>query len=201
MWNCTRQKRHETIKPSKMADKTLTQELHDMIFGENYMMTVELTDTDDCINSQELYHLRKYTSKTCNLVTTPLIDKKGQAIPSGIFALFTKYTGNPPGSIRDDLLSWASEREEEIANLSRQYFKRDKLNFTRWYVKMSNANNAVDELCLFLLCKQHMRHAILVNHSNFWSTLNQTTNLGEINTCYKCDLGLIHLGQHKYALH
>ena len=70
-----------------MADKTLTQELHDMIFGENYAMTVELTDTDDCINSQELYHLHKYTSKTCNLVTTPLIDKKGQAIPSGIFDL------------------------------------------------------------------------------------------------------------------
>ena len=132
-----------------MADKTLTQELHDMIFGENYAMTVELTDTDDCINSQELYHLCKYTSKTCNLITTPLIDKKGQAIPSGVFTLFMKYTGIPPGSIRDDLLSWTSEREEEIANLSKHYFKRDKLNFTGWYVKMSNTNNAVDKLWYF----------------------------------------------------
>ena len=129
-----------------MANTTLTQELHDMIFGENYMMTVELTDTNECINSQELYYLRKYTSKTCNLITTPLIDKKGQPIPSSIFDLFTKYTGNPPGSIRDDLLSWASEHEEEIVNLSKHYFKRDKLNFTRWYVKTSNANKAVDEL-------------------------------------------------------
>ena len=192
-------KRHETIKPSNMADKTLTQELHDMIFSENYAMTVELTDTYDCINSQELYHPRKYTSKTCNLITMPSIDNKGQAIPSGIFTLFTKYTSIPPGGIRDDLLSWASEREEEIANLSKHYFKCDKLNFTRWYVKTSNANNAVDELCLFLLCKQHMRHAILVNHSRFWSMLNETTNLGEINTCHKCDLGLLHLGQRKYA--
>ena len=169
-----------------------------MIFGENYAMTVELTDTDDCINSQELYHLRKYTSKTCNLITTPLIDKKGQAIPSGVFTLFTKYTGIPPGSIRDDLLSWASEHEEEIVNLSKHYFKRDKLNFTRWYVKTSNSNNTVDKLCLFLLCKQHTRHAILVNHSSFWSTLNKT-NLGEIDTCHKCDLGLLPLGQRKYA--
>ena len=40
-----------------MVDKTLTQELHDMILSENYAMTVELTDTDACINSQELYHL------------------------------------------------------------------------------------------------------------------------------------------------
>ena len=63
-------------------------------------------------------------------------------------------------------------------------------------MKTSNANNAVDELCLFLLCKQHMRHAILVNCS---STVNQTTNLDEIDTCHKCDLGLIHLGQRKYA--
>ena len=199
MWKCTSLKRRETIKPSKMADKTLTQELHDMIFGENYAMTVEMTDTDDCINSQELYHLRKYTSKTCNLVTMSLIDKKGQAIPSGVFSLFTKYTGNPPSSIRDDLLSWANDHEDEISNLSKYYFKRDKLNFTGWYVKTSNANNAVDELCLFLLCKQHTRHAILINRSSFWSTLNQTTSLGEIDSCQKCDLGLIHLGHHKYA--
>ena len=171
-----------------MADKTLTQELHDMIFGENYAMTVELTDTDDCINSKELYHLRKYTSKTCNLVTTPLIDKNGQAIPRSIFDLFTKYTGNPPGSIRDDLLSWASKHKEEIANLSKHYFKRDKLNFTGWYVKTSNANNTIDKLCLFLLCKQHTRHAILVNCSSFWSTVNQMTNLDEIDMCHKCDL-------------
>ena len=191
-------KRRETIKPSKMADKTFTQELHNMIFGENYAMTVELTDTDDCINSQELYHLCKYTSKTCNLITMPLIDKKGQAIPSGVFTLFTKYTSIPPGSIRDDLLSWASEHEEEIVNLSKHYFKRDKLNFTGWYVKTLNSNNTVDELCLFLLCKQHMRHAILVNRSSFWSTLNKT-NLGEINTCHKSDLGQLPLGQCKYA--
>ena len=140
-----------------------------------------------------------YVSTPVKRVTTPLIDKKGQAIPSGIFNLFTKYTSNPPGSIRDDLLSWASEHEEEIVNLSKHYFKRDKLNFTGWYVKTSNANNAVDELCLFLLCKQHTRHAILVNRSSFWSTVNQTTNLDEIDTCRKCDLGLIHLGQCKYA--
>ena len=126
----------------------------------------------------------------------PLIDKKGQA---SIFALFMKYTGNPPGSIRDNLLSWASEHEEEIANLSKQYFKCNKLNFTGWYVKTSNANNTVDKLCLFLLCKQHRRHAILVNCSSFWSTLNKTTNLGEIDTCHKYDLGLLHLGQRKYA--
>ena len=105
----------------------------------------------------------------------------------------------PPGNIRDYLLSWASEREEEIVNLSKHYFKCDKLNFIRWYVKTSNSNNAVDELCLFLLCKQHMRHAILVNRSSFWSMLNITTNLGEIDTCHKCDLGLLHLGQCKYA--
>ena len=165
-----------------------------MIFGENYAMTVELTDTNECINSQELYHLHKYTSKMCNLITTLLIDKKGQPIPSGIFDLFTKYTGNPPGSIRDDLLSWASESEEEIINLSKHYFKCDKLNFTGWYMKTSNANKAVDELCLFLLCKQHMRHAILINRSSFWSMVNQAANVDKIDTCSKCDLRL-HLGQ------
>ena len=131
------------IKPSKMATTSITQELHDIIFGENYAMTVELTDTEDCINSQELYHLRKYTSKTCNLITMPLINKKGQPIPSGIFELFTKYTGIPPGSIRDNLLSWANDREEEIVTLAKHYFKCDKLNFNDWYVRTSNVNKAV----------------------------------------------------------
>ena len=182
-----------------MVDKTFTQGLHDMIFGENYAITIKMTDTSECINSQQLYHLRKYTSKTCNLVITPLIDKKGQAIPSGIFQLFNKYTGKPPGSIRDDLLSWASECEEEISTLAKQCFKRDKLNFTGWYVKTLNANNAVDELCLFLVCKQHTRDAVLINRNSFWSTLNPTTNLDEADTCNKCDIELIHLGQRKYA--
>ena len=157
-----------------MATTTLTQELHDVIFGENYAMTVELTDIDECINSQELYHLCKYTSKTCNLITTPLINKKGQPIASGVFDLFSRYTGNLPGSIRDDLLSWAAEHEEEIITLAKHYFKHDRLNFNGWYVKTSNANKAVDELCLFLLCKQYTRHTILVNCSSSWSTVNQS---------------------------
>ena len=58
-----------------MATTTITQDLHDMLFSENYAITVELMNTDHCINSRELYHLRKYTSKTCNLLTTSLIDK------------------------------------------------------------------------------------------------------------------------------
>ena len=177
-----------------MAVTTITQELHYMLFSENYATTVELTNIDHCINSWELYHLHKYTSKTCNLLTTSLIDKKGQPIPSGIFELFTKYTGIPPGSVRDNLLSWASEREEEVATLAKYYFKCDKLNFNEWYVKTSNVNKAVDELCLFLLCQQHTRHTILVNRTGFWSTVNSATNIEEVDTCYKCDLGLLHLG-------
>ena len=188
------------IKPSKMVTTSITQELHVILFSENYAMTVELTDTEHCINSQELYHLHKYKSKTCNLLTTLLIDKKGLPIPSGIFELFTKYTGTPPGSIRDNLLSWANDREEEIATLAKHYFKRDILNFYDWYVKTSNVNKVVDELCLFLLCQQHTRHAILVNRTSFWSTVNSTANVEERDTCYKCDLELLHLGECKYAL-
>ena len=129
-----------------MVAENLTQELHDMIFNENYATTVELADTSECINSSELYHLHKYTSKTCNLIISLLIDKKGQAIPSGIFQLFINYSGKTPGSIREDLLSWSSKQEEEVCNLAKHYFKREKLNFTTWYIKTSNANNAVDEL-------------------------------------------------------
>ena len=68
-----------------MAAMTITQELHNMLLSENYAFIVELTNIDQCINLRELYHLRKYTEKTCNLVTNTLIDKKGQPIPSGIF--------------------------------------------------------------------------------------------------------------------
>ena len=84
-WNIPRQKRRERNKPSNMAAKSLTEELHNLIFNENYTTTIELTDSSECINSSELYHLRKYVMKTCNLQTSSLIDKKGQAIPSGIF--------------------------------------------------------------------------------------------------------------------
>ena len=183
-----------------MAAMTITQELHDMLFSENYATTVELTNTDQCIYSRELYHLRKYTGKTCNLVTTSLIDKKGQPIPSGIFKLFTKYTDTPPGNVRDNLLSWASDREEEITKIVKNYFKCDKLNFNKWYVKTSNVNKAADELCLFLLCQQHTRHVILVNRTSFWSTVNSATNVEEVDTCYKCDIGLLHLGERKYVI-
>ena len=183
-----------------MATTSITQELHDILFSENYAMAVELTDTDNCINSQELYHLRKYASKTCNLITTLLIDKKGQPVPSGIFELFMKYTGISPGSIRDNLLSWATEREEEICTLAKHYFKWDNLKFNDWYVKTSNVNKAIDKLCLFLLCQQHTRHAILVNRTSFWSTVNSAANVDKWDTCNKCDLGLLHLGKRKFAL-
>ena len=67
-------------------------------------------------------------------------------------------------------------------------------------MKTSNVNKAVDELCLFLLCQQHTRHAILVNRTGFWSTVNSASNIEEVDTCYKCDLGLLHLGERKYAI-
>ena len=64
-----------------MASMTITQELHNMLFSENYASTVELTNIDQCINSRELYHLCKYPEKTCNLVTNTLIDKKVTPFP------------------------------------------------------------------------------------------------------------------------
>ena len=139
-------------------------------------------------------------NKSCNLLTSILIDKKGQAIPSGVFQIFSIYSGKSPGDIRDDLLRWASDREEEVCNLAKNYFKREHLNFTSWYVRTSNVNKAVAEITLFLLCKQYSRHAILVNRANYWSTLNPASNLSEFDACTKCNLGLIHLGTHKYAL-
>ena len=87
-----------------------------------------------------------------------------------------------------------------MCNLAKTYFKSEHLNFTSWYVKTLNVNKAVDEIVLFLLCKQYNRHAIVVNRANYWSTLNPASNLSEFDTCTKCDLGLIHLSSHKYAL-
>ena len=183
-----------------MAAKNLTEEFHDLIFSDNYATTIEQPEISDCINSSELYHLRKYTNKSCKLLTSILIDKKGQATPSGVFQIFSIYSRKSPGDIRDNLLRWASDREEEVCNLAKNYFKCEHLNFRSWYVRTSNVNKAVDEITLFLLCKQYSRHAILVNHANYWSTLNLASNLSELDVCAKCNLGLIHLGTHKYAL-
>ena len=163
-------------------------------------MTIEQPKITDCITLSELYHLRKYTSKSCNLLTNQLIDKKGQAIPSGVFQIFSVYSRKNPGDIRDDLLRWASKREEEVCNSGKPYFKNEHINFTSWYVKTSNINKAADEIALFLLCKQYNRHAILVNGVNYWHTLDPASNLSELDTCAKCNIGLIHLGSHKYAL-
>ena len=183
-----------------MAAKSLTEELHDLIFNENYATTIELTDSSECINSSELYHLRKYVTKTCNLQTSSLIDKKGQAIPSGIFQLFVKFSGKTAGCIRDKLLSWCSEWEEEICNLVKHYFNRDEHNFNGWYVKTSNTNNSADKLSLFLLCKQYSRHLILINRTDYWSTLNPAVGLTESDVCDQCDIRLLHLGTRKFAL-
>ena len=168
-----------------MAAKNLTEEFHDIIFSDNYATTIAQPDINDCINSSELYHLRKYTNKSCNLLTSTLIDKRGQAIPSGVFHLFSNYSRKSPSDIRDELLSWASEWEEEVCILVKDYFKREHLNFTSWYVRTSNINKMVDETTLFLLCKQYSRHAILINRVNHWSTLNPTSNLSEFDDLCK----------------
>ena len=45
-----------------MAAKNLTEEFHDLIFSDNYAVTIEQPEISECITSSELYHLRKYTS-------------------------------------------------------------------------------------------------------------------------------------------
>ena len=39
-----------------------------------------------------------------------------------------------------------------------------------------------------------------MNPANYWSTLDPASNLSELDTCAKCNIGLIHLSSHKYAL-
>ena len=78
-----------------MVAKNLTQEFHDLIFSDNYA-TIALPEISDCVTSSELYHLRKATKQSCNLATGSLIDRRGQAIPSGVFQLFTNYSGKSP---------------------------------------------------------------------------------------------------------
>ena len=82
-----------------MAAKSLTKEFYDSIFSDNYTIMIEQPKISDCITSSELNHLRKYTSKSCNLLTNQLIDKKGQAIPSGAFQIFSVYSRKNPSDI------------------------------------------------------------------------------------------------------
>ena len=82
-----------------MVAKNLTEEFHDLIFSDNYAIMIEQPKISNCITLSELYHLRKYTSKSCNLLTSQLIDKKGQAIPSGVFQVFSVYSGKNPSDI------------------------------------------------------------------------------------------------------
>ena len=180
-----------------MAEKIFTQEFHDLIFSDNYATTIDIPDTSDCVTSSELYHLRNYTKRSCNLATGSLIDIRGQAIPSGVFQLFTKYSGKSPGDIRDELLSWCNDRQEEVCNMAKDYFKQERIDFNAWYLRTSNVNKAVDETALFLLCKQYSRHVILVNRVNYWSTLNPASKISEFDACASCDLGLLHLGYQK----
>ena len=105
-----------------------------------------------------------------------------------------------PGDIRDELLSWCNDREEEVCNMAKDYFKQEHLDFNAWYLRTSNVNKAVDETALFLLCKQYSRHVILVNRVDYWSTLNPVSKISEFDACASCDLGLLHLGYQKYAL-
>ena len=166
-------------KPFKMAAKSLTEEFYDSIFSDNYAMTIEQPKIIDCITSSKLYHLRKYTSKSCNLLTNQLIDKKGQAIPSGVFQIFSVYSGKNPSDIRDDLLRWASKREEEVCNLAKPYFKSEHINFTSWYVKTSNVNKGTHLFLVGYLCN-------LSSDDRVWSSVIIASNVG--GSCLVCCL-------------
>ena len=179
------------IKTTKMATKSIAEELYDKINEETYKECVAPLSIDDKLPDHIFKELKTSMKGRYRFSYDLFSNRRGTVKPNGIFELFVKYCGESVDKIRERLIDYVHSNTTEIKKISADYFNKKGGDLMMWLYKVSRPSTAGDELALFLLCKIFTRHAVIHTLTGPWSTLNVVKMGGSLEN--RCDIVLVYI--------
>ena len=112
-------------------------------------------------------------------------------LSDGLFKIFGNYSDEPPHTVHDNLLGWIYDNFRKIETWFSIVLKQKGVSLSDWAESMHDPKQAGDELCLYLLCRMYLKHALVHLKHHWWSTIQHSLP-GDLNEILdQCHLQLV----------
>ena len=182
-----------------MAMDSISSELYDAIKGEPFTDEVPYLSPSVAVRPEELRELCKILKNMYQIISDPYVSRRGNTVPSGIYARFGEFSGNTEKQVREDLINYAHSNRKEIETLAKTVFNQKGISFGEWCMVNTCHKNPTDKIGIFMLCKLYNRHCIIYHNEGFWTTVKHKDGTSSSEVGNLCDIHLLHTGVHKYC--
>ena len=158
-----------------MVTDSISSELYDEIKGEPFTDEVPYLSPSAAVRPEELKELCKILKNTYQIISDPYVTRRGNTVPSGIYAQFGEFSGNTEKQVREDLINYAHSNRKEIETLAKTVFNQKGISFGEWCMVNTCHKNPADEIGIFMLCKIYNKHCIIYHNEGFWTTVTHKT--------------------------
>ena len=182
-----------------MAMDSISSELYDAIKGEPFVDEVSYLSPGAAVSPEELKEIRKILKNTYQIVSNPYVTRRGNPVPSGIYARFGEFSGDTEKQVREDSINYVHSSRKEIKILAKTVFNQKVISFGEWCMVNTCHKNPADKIGIFMLCKIYNRHCIIYHNEGFWTIVKHKDGASSSEVGNMCDIHLLHTGVHKYC--
>ena len=179
-----------------MVMDSIASELYDAIKGEPFIDEVAYLFPSAAVSPEEIHKILK---NTYQIVSDPYVTRRGNLVPSGIYARFGEFSGDTEKQVREDLINYVHSNSKEIEMLAKSVFNKKGISFGEWCMLNTCHKNLADEIGIFMLCKIYNRHCIIYHNEGFWMTVKHKDGVISSEVGNLCDIHLLHTGVCKYC--
>ena len=164
---------------------SLAEELYNAMMGEPYNESPPGLNPDAGVDWDQIPTIRRIIGRSkddsgrTDIQVMKFFTRQQKTKPTGMFELFSQYSGEEPDQIRENLIQYIYDNRENVEKWSKNCLPTD-VSLSNWLLRMTHKKNAGDEFTLYLLCKIFNRHAVIITKTGLWTTLLNVSNDGEL---------------------
>ena len=106
--------RQEETKMASRHNISIAEELSQQLEPKPFIKILCVLDNKSCTSVEHLKWSNLFMSCSQWIDSRKFLTRRGAAIASGIFELFSQFSGKSGNEVREDLLVWISENKTEV---------------------------------------------------------------------------------------
>ena len=127
-------------------------------------------------------------------------DDKNRRNPDCLLDMFSRYSGELPTDVRNDVLNSIVEENLFFEHVGSKYMKEICTNLDTWVEDMRDPLSYGDEMLLYALSRRYNRHVLVHTTGKTWSTVANYEQMTDDQLLEICHLRLIYIGIGLYGI-
>ena len=120
--------------------------------------------------------------------------------PNCLFDMFSRYSGELPIDVRNDVLDSILEENLFFESVGRNFMKEVCTHLNLWVKEMRDPLSYGDEMLLYALSRRYNRHVLVHTTGKTWSTVSNHEHMSDEQLSEICHLHLIYVGMGLYGI-